>query len=116
LSYWRDTLGPDINLGRIASVSSFDASAGCTTGCGDLLEVHVAADGTGRVKVPIVVGGLSFGLWFTSVPQDTLYRVLLDRVWFWDVAKRAGLPHGIGTSAPPGVRVRQVALSDDRLY
>jgi hypothetical protein len=117
LSYWRDTLGPDINLGRIPSVSSFDASAGCTTGCGDLLEVQVAADGTGKVKVPIVVGGLSFGLWFTSVSQETtLYRVLLDRVWFWDVAKRAGLPHGIGSSAPTGVRIRQVALSDERLY
>jgi hypothetical protein len=66
----------------------------------------------------VTVSDLSFSLTFTRVPDETAYRVLLDRVWFWDVAKRAGLPHAVTRSVPQSLRmqVRTVWLKEEVLY
>jgi hypothetical protein len=115
---WREALGPEVHVGRLASVSSFDIARGCTRTCGDLLEVVVPPGGSGKVSVPLTVSDLAFTISFTRVPDETTYTVLLDRAWFWDVAKRSGLPRGVGTSLPPDVRaqVRSVEVPAGLLY
>ena len=118
LSYWRETLGADVNVGRLASVSSFDRSGACQGPCADLLEVRVAGAGEGPIQVPLRVGDLSFSVTLTRVPDEHVYRVLLDRVWFWRVAQRSNLPRGLGESLPQSVhpQVRQVPINDAVLY
>jgi hypothetical protein len=117
LSYWRDRLGADVDVGRLASVSSFGAR-NCSGECGDLLEVHAPLGGTGRVTVPITAAGLPFSVSFTRVPGETTYRLLLDRVWFWNAAKRAGLPYGLAQTPDPTLQidVRSVDSTIAALY
>jgi hypothetical protein len=107
IPYWRERLGADVDVGRLASVSSFRAgTTACSQVCGDLLEIEVPFGGTGRVTVSFVVADLPFSLTFTRVPSESTYRVLLDRVWFWNVAKRDGMPRSVAHALPAGVNVR----------
>jgi hypothetical protein len=118
MSFWRERFGSDVDVGRLTSVSSFTGEEGCASRCSDLLEVELPVGGSGRVSVPVMVSDLSFSLTFTRVPQETAYRVLLDRVWFWDVAKREGVPHAVTRTVPPDMRlrVRTVRLKEEVLY
>ena len=118
LQYWSDVLGADLNVGRLASVSSYTDAADCSRACGDLLEVDVPRGGAGYVRVRVDVGDRQFSISFTRVADETKYRLLLDRVWFWDVAKRARLPHTLGPAAPreAHVHVRPVAIDNALLY
>jgi hypothetical protein len=119
LSYWRDALGADVDMGRLASVSSFGRAPSCERSCADLLEVSVSgAAGEGAVRVPLSVGGLPFSVTFTRVRNEAVYHVLLDRVWFWRAAAHLKLPRALGAPADPGVtlRIRRVLARDDVLY
>lgn len=118
LPYWRDTLGADVNVGRLASVSSFGRAPACERACADLLEVEMPGRGEGPVRVPLSVGGLPFSVTYSRVPGEAVYRVLLDRVWFWRAAQRASLPRGLGGPIPGGleVRIRRVPANDGVLY
>ena len=59
----------DVDVGRLASVSSFSEAAGCSSACGDLLVVEMPAGGAGRVSVPVTAADLPFSLSFTRVPE-----------------------------------------------
>jgi hypothetical protein len=117
MAYWRDRLGSDVYVGRLTSVSSF-GTQNCIRTCGDLLEVRLPPHGTGNVTIPVTVDGLSFSVTFTRVADETTYRLLLDRIWFWNVAGRAGLartlPDRIGGNGT--VKVLKVDVSSGALY
>jgi hypothetical protein len=106
LTYWRETLGADVDVGRLASISGFTRARGCAVMCGELLEVDVRPGGAGRVSLAMTIADLPFTLTVTRVPNETTYRILFDRVWFWEVAKRAGLPHTLGPTVSSDMRVR----------
>lgn len=118
LAYWREALGADVNVGRLASVSSFERAPSCERACADLLEVQVRGHGDGPVRVPLNVGDASFSLTFTRVRNEAVYRVLLDRVWFWRAAQRSNLPRRLGDPIPDGLqlRIRHVPVNDRVLY
>ena len=118
LSYWRDALGADVNVGRLASVSSFDRAPSCESACADLLEVQVRGRGEGPVRVPLHVGDLSFSVTLSRVRNEAVHRVLLDRVWFWRAAQRSNLSRRLGEAIPDGlgVRIRRVPVNDHVLY
>ena len=118
LAYWRERLGSNNDVGRLASISSFAGASSCSSTCGDLLEVQLPPGGSGPVSIPMTVNGLPFSVSFTRMPDETAYDVLLDRVWFWEVAKRNGLAHALDATLPPGVsaRVRQVPWKPGVLY
>lgn len=118
LAYWRDRLGADVNVGRVASVSSFSRAATCESRCADLLDVGIAGAGAGSVQIPIRVADLAFSVTFTRVPDEAAYRVLLDRVWFWRAAQRSNLPRSLGESQNASVRprIRQVPIDEGVLY
>jgi hypothetical protein len=117
VAYWRDRLGSDLYVGRLTSVSSY-GRPGCSTTCGDLLEVRLPPDGSGNVTVPVTIDGLPFSVTFTRVGDETTYRLLLDRVWFWNAAGRAGLartlPNRIDGNGT--VKVVKVDVSSGALY
>jgi hypothetical protein len=117
LDFWRDRLGTDVNIGRLASISSYVNSLDCETECGDVLRVEMAEGGSGSVTIPFTVSDSSFSVTFARVPSERVYHVLLDRIWFWNVAKRAGLDPIIGP-APEAARLehRRVAIRRDVLY
>jgi hypothetical protein len=118
LAYWRDALGADVNLGRLASVSSFARAASCTGACADLLTIQTRGGGDGPLRIPLRVGELPFSITLARVPGEAVYHVLLDRVWFWRAAQWAGLPRGLGEAAPDGLglSIRPVAPDDRALY
>ncbi len=109
LAFWRERLGAWVDIGHLARVSSFQESDDCHAACGDLLVVKTPS-GDGRVTVALLIDELTFLLTFDRVPGENVYRVLLDRVWFWHAAKRADLARGLEVSTPAGVRARIVPV------
>jgi hypothetical protein len=70
------------------------------------------------VTIPVTVDGLPFSVTFTRVADETTYRLLLDRIWFWNVAGRASLARTLpdridGNST---VKVLKVDVSSGALY
>jgi hypothetical protein len=116
LAFWRDLIGADLNLGRLASVSSYQPADDCETDCGTLLQIEVPPGTSGVITVPITVGGLSFSVSFTATPRDRYHRVLAERLWFWSVGRRAGLPVAVDSTLSEGVRVTlHPTRIDDRI-
>jgi hypothetical protein len=113
LTFWRQTLGSDVNVGRLTSISSFSTARTCSQACGDLLEVELPRGGAGRVSLPMTISNVPFSLTFTRVPDETTYRLLLDRVWFWNIAKREGLPHAVDPTVSSDLRVRIRSVEDN---
>ena len=66
----------------------------------------------------MAVDGLPFSVTFTPVPDEGMYSLLLDRVWFWDVAKRTNASRALLQTAPKTAQaqLRSVTLKEGVLY
>ncbi len=110
--YWRAKLGSEVNLGHLARVSSFARSQPCNpeeSSCADFLEIRFVTKHPLRqaVSIPIEAGGMSFSLRIETVPFEDAYYVLLDRLWFWKLAKEHQKAVSISEqTAPENVKLR----------
>ncbi len=104
-SYWAETLGPSVRLGHLARLGSGARLRPCPyyTGpdCLEFAEIHLARPPhqTRTLDLPILVGDRAFEASFEVVPRQSDYSILLDRLWFWRLAKAAGMAPRLG--APP---------------
>jgi hypothetical protein len=125
LPYWRDKLGSTHDLGHLPEVSSFGRFSPCPSRgkseCVDFLEVHLTGQGEGtqNLVIPMEVEGLPFAIRMQTKPSQGIYYILLDRIWFWKIAREySGEAKIVTDKLPPGVEVRIVSKQDrsDVLY
>jgi hypothetical protein len=125
LAWWRNRLGDTLDFGGLLRRSSFDRLAGCTAApaldqCTPFLEITVPQElrSRSRLSVPIAAGNLTFHIAFAPSPKVGIYRVRLDRLWFWKSARLAGLPiHLLATENPLVTATISIrAHADDLLY
>src|SRR5206468_1921306 len=111
-------LGPEMNLGRLPSLSSVRPASSCAVSCGDYLEVRFPSPHSdGRATVPLEAGGLEFKVGFDVMSDVDAYYVSLDRLWFWYAARQAALSHGVKDDVPGSVVVRRFEVPQSlKLY
>ena len=125
LAYWRDKLGSTYDLGHLPEVSSFGRFSPCAvaekTGCVDFLEVHLTGplQGTQQLLIPVEVEGLPFVIQMQAESPQRTYYILLDRIWFWKIAKdHGGQVRVLDEKLPTNVEVKMIAKQEktDVLY
>jgi hypothetical protein len=123
LDFWRERLGFVVNYGHFARASTFPSLAPCSgdsSACQEFLVATKKESGlSGRVLVGVVVGDLHFEIWMETVAGEQELFVSLDRLWFWNVAKIAGLIPRIvpqASTAAVDFSVQRVAVRPDILY
>ncbi len=122
LAWWRDHLGATIDFGGLLRRSSFDRMADCTDApslerCTPFLVITVPPElrSQPRLAVSVAVGDVPFRIEFMPNAKIGTYRVRLDRLWFWDAARAAGLPFRVvGAENPTVTTALATKAPDDR--
>jgi hypothetical protein len=124
MGYWRDKIGSRAKLGTIPRQSSFERFEPCENAdqeCREFLRLEVTDwKSVGQtLVVPLSSGGHSFEIELQLLQPEPVYHVSLNRLWFWDVAKRhGGNPRISYGKLPSGVKasILRRALRPDILY
>lgn len=105
--FWLPRLGPRIDMRRLPAYSNaatlHDAAEPRAPGVHDVLEVtasEAVAAAEDEHSVAIDVAGHELYVDFRAVRHRSLYRIDLDRVWFWSAAKAAGLEPRLAAVQP----------------
>jgi len=116
LDYWQGRLGKRFEAGDLGAASTVGTAPPCTApaSCREVLMVNTAEPGK-PVTVPVQVGGQVFEIAFTARPGQSHFALPLDRVWFWAVPRRGGIPVRIAEERlTAGVDVQIVSRADTR--
>ena len=112
LAWWRERIGPDVNLGHVPRLAREHGSP-CAggDGCGTQLEVRLLGPTRpATVTVPLEVGGLDFSVTFDT-SKGTRFMIPLDRLWFWHGA--APETRRVGAVGVEGIDVTELRRTDD---
>ena len=99
LNFWRQALGDRIDLGgvpRRARLSEYDSCEGDKARCDAVLVVRYPPPvpvSRRKLSVTVESAGASFQIQFDVAPGQREYVVNLNRIWFWDLLARSGMPH-----------------------
>jgi hypothetical protein len=144
LKFWRDKLGPAVQLGHIPRLARLDryrpAADETEDNTCEFLTVRVTDPAALEVAPPVPIPEVArvvsyerpagrtlavpvdspagtFAIGLSVVPGQKEYHVRLDRVWFWRALRRAGLEPKVG-DVPAGVEVEIIRRQrrDDLLY
>ncbi len=111
LAFWQEVLGP-ASLGHLPQYSSVERFKPCADAsgraCAEFLAVtlRTPVQAPGEMRIPVIVGDRRFEINFATEPEQKVYAVYLDRVWFWGPLRRAGLaPALAGTVTEANVEI-----------
>ncbi len=117
MEYWRGRLGSRFNAGALGAVGAAERTPPCAASepCREVMLVEAPA---GRVVVPVEIDGKVYEISFEARGVMRHHALALDRVWFWDVAKRVGRqPRIVVEHLPEGVTAEVVSRdTSDTLY
>jgi hypothetical protein len=117
LDYWRDKLGPSVNLGHLPRWSSVARLRPCVepgAPCQEVAAIALDSRAPAAVSVPFEIQGRRYRVFFEAVPGVTRYYVSLERIWFWNAARAAGAPARVATERMPPSVVAAVVLKAAR--
>ncbi len=120
IKWWYERLGGTIDFGGLLRSSSFERLPDCRdapslTQCTPFLQIDVppAARVKPRIGITISAGEFPFRIEFATTPNLGTYRLRLDRLWFWTVARNAGLPFRIVGADDPSVTATLTTKAPD---
>ena len=117
-AFWRRTLGHVVDLGAVAAAADLPEAGPCTT-CVDYLVVDLKSAPERKISrtVHVRVDGDTYAIRLLLLPGHERYVVRLDRLWFWNLARTAGIKSRLAGESIPGATERVVSRPDDgRLY
>jgi len=111
--FWTEKLGSRIELGALPEFSNAKRLPACEHG-GLCTDVAVIENPAPVDALKFNVNGIEYSAAWNIRPSAMSAAVSLDRLWFWQAAKREGAPHSVIEA--PGLKVESKAAELSLLY
>jgi len=120
LDFWREQLGDILDLGFIPSQSNPERFIGKKEGAistGTFLTVLVDNPMHGRSRdVALIIKNKQYTVHFLEYKDKKTYRIHLERLWFWEAAKKNGITPRLLDDQNGTIHINTFPLSREILY